>query len=58
MLNEYLLLTELEGHTENNGPSFLLIDFSGPGAKHAGHKSNGKNEELWQLKLKLKLKDP
>lgn len=54
MLNEYLLLTEFEGRTENNGPRFLLIELSGPSAKHAGHKSNGKNEEFWQLKLKLK----
>ena len=39
--NKYLLLTEFEGRTVSNGPSFFSSIY-GPSAKRAGHKSKGK----------------
>ena len=42
--NIYLLLTEFEVRTVSYGPSFFPLIY-GPSAKHAGHKSTGKNED-------------
>ena len=44
VLEIYLLVTEFEGRTVSYGPSFFPFAY-GPGAKRAGHKLTGKNED-------------